>query len=101
MKKFFTLAILLSVMISNAQAFKGNGDLKGQVGAVIQSGATGIAASADFGLGENMSYGFVASYLLYFVSELRIKFRKCFFNIKLKFEKPYRICFECVFKQFS
>ena len=64
MKKFFTLAILLSVMISNSQAFKGKGDLKGQVGALIQSGATGIAASADFGLGENMSYGFVASYLL-------------------------------------
>jgi hypothetical protein len=64
MKKFFTFTFLLSVMMSNAQAFKGKGDLKGQVGAIIQSGATGISASADFGLGENMSYGFVASYLL-------------------------------------
>jgi hypothetical protein len=30
----------------------------------MQDGGTGINLSADFGLGENMSYGFVVSYLL-------------------------------------
>lgn len=50
--------------MANAQAYKGKGDKKFQVGANIQSGATGIRASADFGLGENISYGFTATYLL-------------------------------------
>jgi hypothetical protein len=64
MKKIITLLFVLSVCAINAQAFKGKGDVKGQVGAVFQSGANGIAASSDFGIGDNMSYGFVASYLL-------------------------------------
>ena len=64
MKKIITLSLLLSFGFINAQAFKGKGDIKAQVGANIQDGATGIHLSTDFGIGENMSYGFTASYLL-------------------------------------
>jgi hypothetical protein len=52
------------VSLANAQAYKGKGDIKAQVGLNTQSHGTGINLSADFGIGENMSYGFVASYLL-------------------------------------
>jgi len=64
MKKVFIVLAIVMVSLSNAQAYKGKGDIKAQVGLNIQEGATGINLSADFGLGENMSYGFVASYLL-------------------------------------
>lgn len=65
MKKIITLSLLLLFGCINAQqAFKGKGDAKFNVGANIQDGGTGIQASSDFGIGENLSYGFVASYLL-------------------------------------
>lgn len=66
MKKIVTLFMLVAVSMVNAQAFKGKGDIKAQVGASFQSGANGIQVSSDFGIGENMSYGFVGSYLLGF-----------------------------------
>jgi len=55
---------IAAVSFANAQAYKGKGDIKGQVGWNIQDHGNGINVSADFGIGENMSYGFVASYLL-------------------------------------
>ncbi len=65
MKKIITvMAIIMAAGFANAQAYKGKGDIKAQVGANIQDHGTGINVSADFGIGENMSYGFVASYLL-------------------------------------
>jgi outer membrane protein G len=64
MKKIATLLFLLSVCLVNAQAFKGNGDVKGQIGATIQNGGTGVFISSDFGIGENMSLGLTANYLL-------------------------------------
>lgn len=65
MKRIITLALLLSFGLINAQqAFEGKGDAKFNIGANIQDGGSGIQASADFGIGENLSYGFVASYLL-------------------------------------
>ncbi|MFV5696858.1 DUF6646 family protein [Flavobacterium sp. ZT3R17] len=64
MKKIITLSLLLLVGFVNAQAYKGKGDTKFDVGANIQNGGSGIRLSTDFGLGENMSYGFVTSYLL-------------------------------------
>jgi hypothetical protein len=65
MKKIITLLFLASFGLTNAQqAFKGKGDAKFNVGANIQDGGSGIQLSTDFGLGENLSYGFVASYLL-------------------------------------
>ena len=73
MKKIITLAIVLFVGFANAQAYKGKGDVKGQVGATIQSGGSGIFVSSDFGIGENMSYGFTANYLLSTATILDIK----------------------------
>jgi outer membrane protein G len=64
MKKVITLLLLSSVWLTNAQAFKGNGDVKGQVGFNIQDGGTGIFLSSDFGIGENMSLGLTTNYLL-------------------------------------
>lgn len=56
---------LASFGLTNAQqAFKGKGDTKVNIGANIQDGGSGIQASADFGLGENFSIGFVSNYLL-------------------------------------
>ncbi|WP_396195617.1 DUF6646 family protein [Flavobacterium sp.] len=64
MKKIITLVALVTVSLINAQAFKGKGDIKGQVGLTIQDGGTGIGVSTDFGIGENMSFGIVAGYML-------------------------------------
>jgi len=64
MKKICTIVAVVIVTLTNAQAYKGKGDIKAQVGINIQDHGTGINVSADFGIGENMSYGFVASYLL-------------------------------------
>ncbi len=64
MKKIITLLTLLLVGTLNAQAYKGKGDAKFNVGANSQNGGTGIQIATDYGLGENMSYGFVTSYLL-------------------------------------
>ncbi len=63
-KQISTLILLLVVGFSFGQAFTGKGDVKFQIGATMQERATGISATADFGLGENLSYGFSTSYLL-------------------------------------
>ncbi len=63
-KQIFTLLLVFSACIANAQAYKGKGDIKFQVGANFQNGGTGINVTTDFGIGENMSYGFSAIYLL-------------------------------------
>jgi hypothetical protein len=64
MKRIITLVALAIVSFANAQAYKGKGDIKSQIGWNIQDHGNGINLSADFGIGENMSYGFVVSYLL-------------------------------------
>ena len=64
MKRIITLLLVLSASFANSQAFKGKGDKKFQVGATMQEYGTGIGATVDFGVGENISYGFSASYLL-------------------------------------
>ena len=64
MKKTFTLLLFSSFCFMNAQGYKGKGDTKFDVGMNIQNGGSGIHISTDFGSGENMSFGFVASYLL-------------------------------------
>ena len=64
MKNTYTLLLLLTICLSNAQAYKGKGDYKFQIGANLQDGGSGIQLSSDYGYGENMSFGLVASYLL-------------------------------------
>ena len=65
MKKIALLVALLSISFIQAQqAFKGKGDTKFNIGMQFQNEGTGIQLSADFGLGENLSYGFVGAYVL-------------------------------------
>lgn len=64
MKRIILLLLVLSASFANAQAFKGKGDVKGQVGLNLQSGGTGITVTSDFGIGENMSLGLVGVYML-------------------------------------
>lgn len=64
MKKFITSAFLLTAFLANSQAFSGKGDKKFQVGASFQENATGIMATYDYGLGENISIGIYTNYLL-------------------------------------
>lgn len=64
MRKLTTILLLLTISVANAQAFKGKGDLKGQMGIGLQNGGSGIYTSFDSGIGENMSYGFSANYIL-------------------------------------
>jgi hypothetical protein len=73
MKKIIFITMLAFAGFVNAQAYKGKGDIKGQVGLNVQDGGTGINVTADFGIGENMSYGFTTTYLLSADSILDVK----------------------------
>ena len=64
MKKLVLVAFLGMGLLANAQADKGKEDVKLQIGATIQNGGTGIVLTNDYGIGENMSFGFSASYML-------------------------------------
>ncbi|MEH6534827.1 MAG: DUF6646 family protein [Psychroserpens sp.] len=64
MKNLLLIIALTSVSLVSAQAFKGKGDQKFQVGANIQDEATGINASYDYGLGDNLSVGISSTYAL-------------------------------------
>ena len=64
MKKTITALFIIAATIVNAQVFKGKGDQKFQVGANLQKWGSGITATYDYGLGENMSCGVSATYLL-------------------------------------
>ena len=64
MKRAILLVVFLSVSLCYSQAYKGMGDIKFQVGANLQTDGTGIMASLDYGLGENISIGVASAYLL-------------------------------------
>jgi hypothetical protein len=65
MKKILlVLTCVVFVQFLNAQSFTGKGDTKFQVGMNVQNGGTGITSTIDFGLGQNISFGFLATYLL-------------------------------------
>jgi hypothetical protein len=64
MKKIIIVVALITVGFVNAQAYKGKGDKKFQIGANFQDGGIGIQSSIDFGLGENISLGIVGLYIL-------------------------------------
>lgn len=64
-KVFFALAITVFGFASaQTVAYKGKGDLKGQLAANFQKGGTGVLAGLDYGLGESFSIGAQMSYLL-------------------------------------
>lgn len=65
MKKIITLlAFSLLSVTAFSQAFEGKGDQKFSIGANMQNHGTGITAIYDFGVGQNISFGFAAGYLL-------------------------------------
>lgn len=63
MKKIILL-MLLTASFTYAQVYNGKGDVKLQIGANLQKDGTGVGASFDLGLSENMSIGLMSSYLL-------------------------------------
>lgn len=64
MKTFFTFILALSSTVIFAQAYTGKGDTKFQVGVNLQEEGTGINATYDVGVGENISFGVSTIYLL-------------------------------------
>lgn len=57
-------ALLFAGTLFAQTAFIGKGDIKFQVGANLQSNASGITLNFDHGVGENISIGLVGTYLL-------------------------------------
>ena len=84
MKKLFFIIALVSISFVNAQAFKGKGDQKFQIGANFQDEATGINVSYDYGLGENISVGVSSTYALGVDSRLDADFSDRF-DLKARF----------------
>lgn len=84
MKKIIALIALLSVSFLNAQAFKGKGDSKFQVGANFQNSTTGINLSYDFGVGENISFGLSSTYSLNIEDNLDAEFGDRF-DLRVRF----------------
>lgn len=84
MKKLFFIIALVSISLVNAQAFKGKGDQKFQIGANFQDEATGINVSYDYGLGENISVGVSSTYALGIDSRLDADFGDRF-DLKARF----------------
>ncbi|MEP3837241.1 MAG: DUF6646 family protein [Algibacter sp.] len=64
MKNLILLLTILSVSAVSAQAYKGQGDNKFQVGTNLQDNGSGINVSYDYGIGENISFGISSTYLL-------------------------------------
>lgn len=84
MKNIVLIVALLAFSFGNAQAFKGKGDSKFQVGANLQDGASGINVSYDYGLGENISIGLSSSYALGIDGDIDVGFDDRF-DIKARF----------------
>jgi len=64
MKNILVCIALFSMTFIQAQSYSGKGDKKAQVGANFQNNATGIFASFDYGLGDNISAGISSTYAL-------------------------------------
>lgn len=63
--KYTLIAIIcLTTSVVLGQSYTGKEDLKFQVGANFQENGTGILATLDYGLGENISLGVKGMYLL-------------------------------------
>ncbi|MCA0152241.1 DUF6646 family protein [Winogradskyella vincentii] len=84
MKKIVLIIALASFGLGNSQAFKGKDDAKFQVGANFQSNGTGLNASYDYGIGENISLGLSSTYLLGVEEELDADFKDRF-DVRARF----------------
>ncbi len=85
MKTLLLFCFLFLVTLSmNAQAYSGKNDQKFQVGANLQDNGSGIVASYDFGLGENISIGAISSYVLNINSDIEDSTRERF-DLKARF----------------
>lgn len=84
MKNLITLLFISFTVLVNAQAFNGKGDTKFQVGANLQDNASGINATLDYGVGDNMSIGVSATYALGIKDFLNADFGDRF-DIKARF----------------
>lgn len=85
MKNYIAILFLLAgTNTALAQGYSGKGDQKFQVGANLQDNGTGIQASYDYGLGENISVGAVSSYTLGIGSEVAGTTRERF-DVKARF----------------
>jgi hypothetical protein len=84
MKNLVLISALVSISFLNAQAFKGAGDQKFQIGANFQNEATGINVTYDYGLGENISVGISSAYALSVDSRLDADFGDRF-DLKARF----------------
>ncbi len=84
MKNIVLILALTTVSFIQGQVYAGKGDQKFQVGANIQDEATGISASFDYGLGENISVGVQSSYALGVDSRLDANFGDRF-DLKARF----------------
>lgn len=84
MKKLIVIVCLLSVSLVSAQAFRGKGDNKLQVGANLQDGATGLNVTYDFGMGENISLGISSTYAMNVLEALDADFGDRF-DLKARF----------------
>lgn len=84
MKKLIIIICLLSISLANAQAFKGKGDNKLQIGVNLQDGATGLNVSYDVGMGENISLGISSTYAINVLKGLDADFGDRF-DLKARF----------------
>jgi hypothetical protein len=64
MKNILVACFLIAGICTHAQAYRGKGDQKLQIGANFQDGASGIQGSFDYGLGQNLSIGISTDYAL-------------------------------------
>ncbi|GAK77893.1 MULTISPECIES: DUF6646 family protein [Nonlabens] len=74
MKKILLILALIATTAATAQVYTGKGDQKFQVGADFQSGSTGVQATYDYGVGENISFGLTAAYALGIDDDISVDF---------------------------
>ncbi len=74
MKKILLILALIATTAATAQVYTGKGDQKFQVGADFQSGSTGVQATYDYGVGENISFGLTAAYALGIDDDVSVDF---------------------------
>lgn len=84
MKFYIYFSMLFLTMAITAQNFKGNGDKKVQIGANFQNNASGIMATFDHGIGDNISIGILSTYALGIDNSIDADFSDRF-DVRLRF----------------